>query len=403
MIAIVPLWLNKFHNMLIIIILFLVIFALYMFFRQLSSYMNINNIIEKNKNKKIFSTNIFETKFSIICDEIMAKKYIPIESKMSIYGVNLIYLEYALSDSNLYNISHQIMKKAAPSCELVRKISNDEILKLCNSSKNLTRFSKGFDLTNEIKRCVLNIISKSFFDINIDDNFAKIFNTYSEDVQKNVKLSHFFPISLVKLLFDCRVTKNRSKLFSIILEKSKSSHSQFISFAKSYNQIVTERKLTEEEIVEIILIILYVNVENISYGVSAVITDLLLNPNIVEQIFFKEINIDECIVESFYRNSNLFAFSVKPFDLNYVEKFYVGDSDIIAYCPPFINHNVYNPKKIDANDWCWKKDSYSSDIMNVVISKLLTNFPNMKIKKVGKIEYLSTCAFHKRHSVFSIV
>jgi len=190
--------------------------------------------------------------------------------------------------------------------------------------------------------------------------------------------------------------------------------------------------LSNLEIAQLIICLLYVGSENTSMLLHAAIIDIAKNPTIWSELYnelcdnpdavFTSQLLESCILESARLNSNAFAVARSPKDSNKtLGEYHVGNVDQVVICEimmmihgdtPYSNPTEYNPKRFmdplnepkraqDILSWgaivhaCPGKNFALYEI-KAGIAAMINKFEPFDVTFYGETDYFSTTTFADR-------
>lgn len=399
---------------------------------------------------KIFKIKVFRSTFVVVCDNNLKKEFFKAtEDKMSLYDVlDKLYFSDAFSDDP---------KKLALIINLVKKtisIRYDEFSPkiMDEASRMIKRMrkrsaSETIRITDEMIRFVACTSARCFISVELTDEFYNVLMEFTVLLNRIVVLTYFFPKSILRMILNPKLRRLRKKMVALLddeiekyrKDKTKSDSLVFRTGVDYYDKEIG-RHLTNEEIGDIIVCLLYVSSENTALGLSATITDLARHPKYwdmvkaesakylksgdVKSLYASSI-LDACVMESARMNSHIFALNRKPINRDAtIGGYYVGDVDCVAMCEPmlmnydcaeenFKDAQQYNPdrflsekeKKTPYQVMTWGAGVHLCPgkqfaIMEIkaAMSLVTNNFERFEIgaKNYGELNYFSPSAFAER-------
>ena len=390
---------------------------------------------------KIFKIKVFRKTIIVCTDhELKDEFFAAHEDEMSLYSVlESLYFGDAFSDNcnNLTNIINVVKKTI--------KIKFDEFAPkiLSEATKMIERMKLKSGQTINLKDDLIRFISftsaKCFINIELDDEFFDLFMKFTNLTNRIVILTYFFPKSLLHFIFDPIMRKYRRYIINKLspeIEKYRMDKTKNDSLVIRGSVDYNNGSLSNKEIGEIIICLLYVSSENTALGLSAAMIDLASNPQHWNKLrsetqkyilngdiksLFAEEYLNACIMESARINTHIFPIVRKGYSKKSIGGYYIGDADCLAMCEPlmmvhysesFKNPTLYNPERfigIDAEP----KDSkeimtWGSGIhlcpgkqfalyeIKTAMALLVNNFNIFKFVKLSPLNYFSPSAFAER-------
>jgi cytochrome P450/alkylated DNA repair dioxygenase AlkB len=406
------------------------------------------------KHGKVFKVQIFKSRMAIICDRKLAKEYFTAtEKQMSMYDVLLrLYFGQAFSDNpssfpNMINIVKKTISVRYE--EFVPKIK-DEALAMIERMKAETEGEKGneMDLSAEMIKFVARTSAKCFANIDMDEDFYKILCDFTQLLNNIVKLTYFVPAIILKYTIGIKLRKYRKQMTNVLKNEVQKyrkdftkNDSQIIRYSVDYVDPNNGSRLTDEDVGDIIVSLLYVSSENTALGLAAAITDLAMHPQMWDRVaeesakhlanndmkaIFTSNLIDAVVMESARLTSHIFSLNRLPKEKKTLGDYYVGDVDIVAFCEPMLmvhdcaneiysgDTTKYNPDRFLNGE---PKDQYSVMTwgagihmcpgkqfaiyeIKTAIALIVTHFEKLEIKNIGPLDYFSPSAFAERHTTF---
>lgn len=329
----------------------------------------------------VFRIKIFRTEIVVVSDRSLIDEYFKItEKNMSLYTVlDKLYFSDAFSDdpTTLPRIIKLVKSTIAVNFDQFAPKIIDEAKKMINRMKKQENLDD-VDLPNELIRFVAYTSARCFMCYEMTDEFYAVLVKFTHFLNKIVPLTYFFPKSVLRMIFNKTLSEYRHEMTRMIspeIEKYRNDPSKkdSIVFRKAvdYYDDVIGRKLTNTEIADVIVCLLYVSSENTALGLTATMVDLSrseefwnlvkndsrihLENNDVRSLFNSEI-LNACLMESARINTHIFALHRKPIDKNVLGQYYVGGVDSVALCEPmlmnyeqatdvFKNPEIYNPDR----------------------------------------------------------
>jgi len=413
---------------------------------------------------KIFRIKIFRSELIVVCDRDLTKEFFNIkENEMSLYNVlDRLYFGDAFSDDpkSLPNIITLVKKTIAVRYEeFIPKIIN-EASKMIERMKETSKQNKNVDIATEMIHFVACTSARCFIAMDLDDYFYGVLVKFTHLLNKLVVRTYFMPKWMLRLIFNRTLTKYRkqmTEILSIEIQKYRidpaKKDSQVFRACVDWNDDHGEA-LTDQQIGDIIVCLLYVSSENTALGLSATLIDLARNPeywnrltnevnelkksgdmNNLETVrsLFNASVLNSCVMESARMNSHIFALNRKPINQVTLGNYWLGQEgsiDAVALCGPmlmvedlvaddiyhepakynpdrFMNNNGNEPEKMTPNTlmtWgagvhlCPGKMFAIYEIKSA-LALITTNFERFEIapKDMGPVNYFSPSAFAERH------
>lgn len=414
------------------------------------------NIIEfvrtcYRKYGKIFRIKVYNKELVVVCDrELITEFFKKRESDMSLYKVlDNLFFGQAFTDDyrdlpmiitmvkqtvgvNFSTMVPKIMEQAGQLIERLRAQSGKQVC-----------------LTKEAIYFVSHTSAKCFIGIDMTDEFYDLLNKFTQFLNKIVVLTYFFPQWTLKWTMGIYLRHLRRKMTKLLEPEIQSyrddpdkNESNVIRKAIEYIRPENNKKLTNEEIGDILICLLYVSSENTALGLSASLIDLARHPDYWNEVretserylhdkdyhgLLKDQLINACVMESARLTSHVFALMRYPVNNNEtLGEYAIGNCDIVALCEPmlmrhecasdvFENANEYNPERfLEGKE---KKDPQSVMTwgaivhlcpgkmfaiyeIKIALSLIVTNFERFDIsdEDYSKLDYFSPSAFAERNA-----
>lgn len=404
----------------------------------------------------IFRVKIFKVEMIISCDRTMAKEFFKTtEDKLSLYEVlDRLFFSDGFSDEKRdFPIIFSIIKKTIGTRydEFMPKIVSEAESMIGRMGKKTN--GQHLKLSNEMIRFVASTSAKCFICIDLPDEIFDVLMQFTHLLNKVVPLTYFLPKFVLRLLFCRKLRSYRAQITSYLKPVIQSyrndpskSNSMVIRKSVDFKDEKTGVTLSDDQIGDLIVSLLYVSSENTALGLSAVVTDLVVNPSMWDRLrkecssYLKGHDIkgllaspllDACVMESARLNSHVFAMNRKP-KTRYATlgEYYVGDADSVALCQPLLmsldpaqdlykNPQKYNPDRFlepnnesketyDINTWgsgthlCPGK-MFAIWEIKIATALILTNFKiNLVDKTLPPLNYFSPSAFSEREVFVTI-
>jgi len=325
---------------------------------------------------KIFKLKIFNRNIVVICDRSMVKEYFRIkEEQMSMYSVltDLFFADAFSDDPSSLPTIITIVKKtiAVRFSEFVPKIrfEAEEMIKRLKLKMNDDCSFEKIKLTDEMIRFVSSTSARCFVDMELNDEIYEVLMKFTNKVNQIVVLTYFFPLTFLRYLSYFILRPYRKQIVNWLkpeiakyrIDKGK-INSMIIRTSVDYVDEKTKKSLTDDQIGDIIVCLLYVSSENTALGLSAVVTDLAVNQRSengelswwdkvkYESYEYLKDNNDEgirnlysskvinsCMMESARLQSHIFALQRKPMVDNCILGGYdLSGADSVALCEPML-------------------------------------------------------------------
>lgn len=298
----------------------------------------------------IFHIKIFRKNLCVICDTALVKEFFKKqEPEISMYeNLKSIYFDYGFSDNgDKLDQIIDIMNKTI-------KIRFDEFLpKIIEEAERMSLNLKGEQLLTPL---TINFVSRTsarcFLGISLTESMSKLLDDFANLLNRIAILTYFLPKWLIIKTFGIKLTHIR-KTFGTIIKP------YILEYRVNPNKtdslimrhcIDRRPSLSDDDICDAIICLLYVSSENTALGLNAAITDLLQNPKYLEklraEIFqttdYKQMIHDPnnllqaCVLESARLNSSIFAIMRNCNKSSTLGTYYIGNIDHVALCEPIL-------------------------------------------------------------------
>lgn len=333
------------------------------------------------ENGGIFRIKIFLTDMIVVCDRNLIKEYFRAKEKdFSLYDVleRLFFADGFFDNPKDFPAAINIIKRTVKTTPdiFIPKI-RDEAEKMILRMKNRVNNGK-INLTTEMMRFVARTSARCFIGVDMSEEFMSHLMTFTDHLNKIVVLTYFLPKNILKKTLGTywldpyrkKMTSMLNDIINKYREDKSYDESMIIRTAVDYVDEKNGTQLTNEQIGNIIVCLLYVSSENTALGLLSSVVELSKSPkywNIVRTKaiqYFKNndikglINCPEiraCVMEAARLNTHIFALHRRPIKPNsFLGEYFVGNVDSIALCEPmlmcfdcagdkFLNADQYNP------------------------------------------------------------
>lgn len=327
----------------------------------------------------------------VVCDRSLITEYFKAkESSMSLYDVlTELYFADAFSDDprDLPTIINLVKKTIAVRFdEFIPKIKGEAEKMI----ERLRKKSGKIALTDEMIRFVACTSARCFVNLELSDEIYDQLMEFTHLLNKLVVWTYFLPRPWIKFLMGTRLSQYRKKITSHLQpiiqeyrENQEKNDSLLLREAVDYVDEQTGNILSDQQIGDIIVCLLYVSSENTALGLSNTVTDLASHGTYWDQVkelssnllsdpksLFASPLLNACILESARMNSHIFALNRKPTTKKTLGDYYLGDVETVALCEPmlmshecsldtFKNPLIYRPER-------YLEDGEPSDAKNVM-------------------------------------
>lgn len=393
---------------------------------------------------KIFKVRIYSRDFVIVCDHDLKSEFFKIsENEMSLYHVlDSLYFSNGFSDdsSALPQIIDIVKSTISVKFnEFAPKIM-EEARRMIKRLEKKT--DKKINLSEELIKFIAFTSAKCFIGYELTEEFFEIFIKFTNLLNRMVVLTYFCPKFVLNKTLNQLLKNYRHKLTKMLepeIEKYRKDlkKNDSLVIRKSVDYI-TEKgdKLTNSEVGDVLVTLLYVGSENTALGLNACIVDLTSNPKYwdkVKEECFKFLEcgdikgllscqiLDSCVMESARMNTHIFPLTRKPLKKKTLGDYYVGNVDCVVLCEPmmmvheaslFKNSLSYDPDRYERGE---KKNMYNVMTwgagkhlcpgkmfalyeIKIAIAFLTTTFKKILLEEcaLGELNYFSPSAFAER-------
>jgi cytochrome P450 len=407
----------------------------------------------------VFRIKIFLTDLVVICDRNLVKQFFTWkESDASMYKVlDRLYFGSAFSDDpdKLPVIITLVKSTIATNFETFSKKIQSQANKMIKRLQKKTSKTKDkINLSDEMIRFVANTSAECFISVELDDELYDILIKFTNYLNFIVKLTYFLPKWFITLTMNPYLAYLRKQ----ITNRLKPEIQKYRNDPNKYDSLVlrrcvdylepnlnTNKYLSDQEIGDVIVCLLYVSSENTALGLVAAITDLASNPvwwdNVKYESYkyldhglnpngpdlkglFSSTIIDDCVMESARMNSHVFALNRQPLDAMTIGDYFISGVQSVVLCEPmfmkepgiaddlYSDPTVYNPDRFSNK----KEPKDSQNIMTwgsgvhlcpgkgfaiyeikMALALMTLNFKIELPKTLPELDYFSPSAFAERH------
>lgn len=394
----------------------------------------------------VFKLQIFRKTLIVVCDHSLKEEYFSTtEDNMSLNeALKDLYLNDAFSDhKNGLDIMFSILKKTI-------KINFEEIApKIMDEADNLInklkmKSNQNLDMSSEMINFITHTSARCFIGKRMPIEFYNNMLQFTELLNKVIVMTYIYPKPLLNLIYKSTLRDYRTKMIHL-LNSEIEQYRQNITLKESslIRTCIDNYKLSNQQIGELIICLLYVSSENTSLGLSAVVTDLICNPNYWRQVrsetkpllenndiksLFANPLLDACVTESARMNTHIFPIGRKPRTNNlYLGKYYVSDCDSIVLCEPlmmlhecsnYTNSLNYYPgrflgstpeSKLSKDILTWGSGHhlcpgkmFACYEIKAAVALLVNHFNIPKVIHQGQLDYFSPSAFAERKLIVNL-
>lgn len=330
---------------------------------------------------KIFRIKVFNRNMVVICDRSMIDEFFKAkEETFSLYDVltDLFFADAFSDDPSSLSTIINIVKRTISIRfdEVVPKIK-EEADRMIERLKDTVEDDNRINIASEMIRFVACTSSRCFVGVELDDYVYDLLMRFTHKLNKLVVLTYFLPRSVLRFIAHYTLRPLRKQMVQWLIPEIQKYR---LNPSKNDSMILREgvdyvsdsgKKLTDDEIGDIVVCLLYVSSENTALGLSASVIDLAnhhdsfltrakreaydyLNRNDMKGLFSSAF-IDSCVMESARMNTHIFALNRKPHGFM-IDGYSFDGVDCVALCEPmlmlheastdkFSNPLVYNPDR----------------------------------------------------------
>ncbi|BCS82705.1 cytochrome P450 family domain protein [Cotonvirus japonicus] len=308
----------------------------------------------------VFQLKIFRTNMIVVCDRQLCEEFFKAnEDDMSLYDVlNRLFFGIAFSDKpDSLEFIIKMVKRTIT-------IKYDDFApKIMDEAQRLTAImrkshnGKKLDMIPEMIKFVSRTSARCFIAMDINDEFYDALQKFTNLLNKIVVLTYFVPHWLLNATLNKFMLRKYRMKMTQLLESEIQSYRQdsgktdSLLFRKCVDFVdESGNQLSNQDIGDIVVCLLYVSSENTSLLATNCLIDLAQNPVYWDKIksecynyttsgdyrsLFKSPLLDSVVMESARLNSHVFALARKPKTTSKIGEYYVDDSvDTISLCEP---------------------------------------------------------------------
>lgn len=336
----------------------------------------------------VFRLKIFRTDMIVVCDRSLCKEFFKAkENNMSLYdALDRLYFGEAFSDDkNMLPLIIRMVKSSITIrfdefSEKIMKQANKMALRIkekCSITKDAQNMH---NIAEEMIRFVAFTSASCFISMDITNEFYSYLVKFTNLLNRIVVLTYFFPKSFLRAILNPFLRKYRKGMTRLLFNEIESyrkdpTKQDSLVFRRGVDYIDSDtgKRLTNQQIADIVVCLLYVSSENTALGLSATLVDLAMNPEWWEKVqkasefylkrgdipgLFNDETIHAVVMESARINTHVFPLNRKPLHSSMtLGEWYVGDAECVGLCEPlllmeesctqgiFKNSKLYNPSR----------------------------------------------------------
>ncbi len=326
----------------------------------------------------IFRLKIFRTEMIVVCDRNLTEEFFNKKEKdMSLNKVlDRLYFADAFAENpksldtiirtvrssvkvNFDQFAPKIMQEGY---KMIEEMKNE--LKIQNMQNQLMGTNKcSVKLQDKVIKFIARTSSRCFVDFDMDDDFFETLMKFAHLLNKIVILTYFIPKWLLRIIFNPFLRVHRNKMIKAMLPTIQSyrddptkKDSLVIRRALDLDIAIDGtdrmRRMTNKEVGEVLICLLFVGSENTALALTATLLDLSNNPEYWKMVrdttrkavkegdyrsIFSDKMIDSCAMESARMNSHIFALNRMPMTgINTLGDYFVGDVDCCVLSEPIL-------------------------------------------------------------------
>lgn len=350
----------------------------------------------------VFRLRIFRKDIIVVCDHTLKDEYFKAtEERMSLYDVlRQIYFGYAFSDKE------QTLSRIIDIVKRSIKVNFDEFTtkimdEAGNMAKRLAAQTKGptgasasphFDLSAEMIRFVTFTSARCFVGIRLSDDFFTLLMKFAHRLNSTVVMTYFLPRIVLRYTVGFQIKRYREQLIEMLVPEIQTyradpnkKESQVMRLAVDFRDDNDGYALTDQEVGEVIICLLYVSSENTALGLSSTMLDLMNNPqwwdkcarasaqNLADgdykSLFTASPLLDGVINESARMNTHIFPIGRRPTSTSTtLGEWYVGNTDCISLCPPMLMLHNCSPNVAPTE---YHPERFTTGVVDVVTGEVI--------------------------------
>lgn len=310
------------------------------------------------------------------------------------------------------------------------------------------------NLSSEMIRFVACTSARCFMNMTLTEDFYFALTEFTKLLNHIVVLTYFMPRQLLRLIYGRRLANLRNCMTNCMIDEIEAYRRDPMKRDSLVFRKAVDEKLTNQQVGEVIVCLLYVSSENTALGLAATMTDLansakLSKVNAGDRVnywdlvaqesaeflerqdmngIFKETSTNSyaCIMESARMTSHVFALNRKPMkDECTLGGYYIPpEVDGVGLCEPllmlcgdaakvkFSNPGDYNPARYrgeqpdsfqDSSVMTWGAGTHRCPGKNfalyeirAALAVLTTVFEPFELVEYGRLDYFSPSAFAER-------
>lgn len=398
----------------------------------------------------VFRLQVFRSEILVVCDRKLVQQYFrESEKNFSLYeALRRIYFGEAFSQnaSALETIIRLVKTTIRIDYDVFTPKIVDEAQKMTQRLRQQVADAPNatLQLKSELIRFVARTSARCFICVDLSEEFFDILMQFTDLLNRLVVLTYFMPRWLIKALLGRKLDRLRNQMTDALSDeidsyRNDSTKKDSLVFRKAVDFTDSDGKtLSNREVGEVVVCLLYVSSENTALGLTNCLVDLVQNPEIaqrlasqvrgsVEQFDFKAVFADTlmnaCVMESARMNTHIFPLNRHSRNVDAtLGDYYVGDAQCVAICEPmlmkhskcaadkFKNPQLFNPDRFLSGGetfkpqdvMTWGAGTHLCPGQNFAIYEiktalaLLLNTFEFHPEHVGELQYFSPSAYAER-------
>lgn len=312
----------------------------------------------------IFRIQVFRSEFVVICDHSLKDEYFKkSENDFSLYdALRRIYFGEAFSDrvESLETIIKIVKSTVKVDYDIFsKKIIEEAHVMIARLRENVQNDpDRVFHLKDEMIRFVARTSARCFISVDISDDFFDTLMEFTDLLNQLVIMTYFLPRKVIKWTMGRKLDKLRHQLTNQLVNtieeyRADPDKKDSLVFRKAVDWEDNQGcKLTNLDIGDIVVCLLYVSSENTALGLTNSIIDMIQNPDCISTMLdeikghlknndfrsvFSNKYLDACVMESARMNTHIFPLNRRSKHSSaMLGQYYIGDTECVAICEPIM-------------------------------------------------------------------
>lgn len=309
----------------------------------------------------IFRIQVFRSEFVVICDHSLKDEYFKkSENDFSLYdALRRIYFGEAFSDrvESLETIIKIVKSTVKVDYDIFsKKIIEEAHVMISRLRENVQNDpDRIFHLKDEMIRFVARTSARCFISVDISDDFFDTLMEFTDLLNQLVIMTYFLPRKVIKWTMGRKLDKLRHQLtnqLSSTIEEYRADPNKKDSLVFRKAVDWNNNELTNLDIGDIVVCLLYVSSENTALGLTNSIIDMIQNPDCISTMLdeikghmnnndfrsvFSNKYLDACVMESARMNTHIFPLNRhSKHSSAMLGNYYIGDTECVAICEPMM-------------------------------------------------------------------